>query len=496
MVRELTTNSMEEILAVGNGRMSVRLVMSAALAGAVVAAGCTTGGSSAARMSARATRPRLTQPHPCPGITGFTCSTLAVPLDHFGHVRGTLRLQVAAADNANAPRGVLLLLTGGPGQPGVPFVTRLAARLAPVLHAYRLVMFDQRGTGQYGAINCPALQAAVGSSDVAVPPAAAVSACANIIGPDRRFYSTRDTVADIDMLRAALGVPKMVVDGVSYGTFVAEHYALAYPRQVSRLVLDSILPQADPRRTDAFYLVGLRAVARVLRLACQTAPACGFDPAQDVAWLVRQRGDGVRIFDMLVTYEFVDPTYRNPNPAQLPSGSGDVIGALHAARDGQPAHLDQLIQELSPGGGPPVLFSSGLHGATLCTDMRFPWGSDGLPPSQRGQPLAQATAGLTPAQVFPFDAKTAEDDGIMQICLDWPQTPAAPEASPSAMLPAVPTLLLAGDHDLSTPLEWAQEEAARAPDGELVIVHGAAHSIQTREPGHQGRDALFAFLLR
>jgi pimeloyl-ACP methyl ester carboxylesterase len=487
---------MEEVLAVGTGRMSVRLVMSVALAGAVAAAGCTAGGSATARTSAEVTRPRLTQPHPCPGITGFTCSTLAVPLDHFGRVRGTLRLQVAAADNADAPRGVLLLLTGGPGQPGVPFVTRLTARLAPVLHAYRLVMFDQRGTGQLGAINCPALQAEVGSSDVAAPTAAAVRACANIIGPDRQFYSTRDTVADIDMLRAALGVPKMVIDGVSYGTFVAEHYALAYPRNVSRLVLDSIVPQDDPHRTDAYYLVGLRAVARVLRLACQTAPACGFDPAQDVAWLVRHRDDGVKIFDMLVTYEFLDPTYRDPSPPGATPGSGDVIGALHAAREGQPAHLDQLIQGLTPGGGSPISFSSGLHGATLCTDMRFPWGSDAVPPSQRGQPLARATAGLTAAQVFPFDAKTAEGDGIMQTCLDWPQTPAAPEAAQSAMLPAVPTLLLAGDHDLSTPLEWAREEAARAPDGELVIVHGAAHSIQSREPGHQGRDALFAFLLR
>jgi pimeloyl-ACP methyl ester carboxylesterase len=487
---------MEEVLGVRIGRMSVRLVMSVALTGAVVAVGCTAGGSATARTPARAARPRLTQPHPCPGIKGFTCSTLTVPLDHFGHVRGTLRLQVAAADNAAAPRGVLLLLTGGPGQPGVPFVSRLAARLAPLLHAYRLVMFDQRGTGQLGAIDCPALQAAVGSSDVAVPPAAAVHACAHIIGPDRQFYSTRDTVADIDMLRAALGVPTMVVDGVSYGTFVAERYALAYSRHVSRLVLDSILPQADPQRTDAFYLVGLRAVGRVLRLACQAAPVCGFDPAQDVAWLVRHRGDGVKIFDMLVTYEFIDPTYRNPNPPEVPPGFGDVIGALHAARYGDPAHLDQLIQGLSPGGGPSAGFSSGLHAATLCTDMRFPWGSDAVPPGRRGPPLARATARLTTAQVFPFDARTAGSDGIIQTCLDWPQTPPAPEASPNSMLPAVPTLLLAGDHDLSTPLEWAREEAAHAPDGELVIVHGAAHSIQSREPGHQGREALFAFLLR
>jgi hypothetical protein len=31
--------------------------------------------------------------------------------------------------------------------------------------------------------------------------------------------------------------------------------------------------------------------------------------------------------------------------------------------------------------------------------------------------------------------------------------------------------------------------------GHLVIVHGAAHSIQSREPGDQGRKAVFAFLL-
>jgi pimeloyl-ACP methyl ester carboxylesterase len=275
---------------------------------------------------------------------------------------------------------------------------------------------------------------------------------------------------------------------------VAEHYALTYPAHVSRLVLDSVLPHADPGHTDAFYLVGLRAVGRVLRAACQVAPACGFDPASDVAWLVRHRGDGVQIFDMLVTDEFIDPTYRNPNPVQMPPGFGDVIGALHAARLGQTARLDQLIGALNQGGGSPAEFSSGLHAATFCADLRFPWGSDAVPVSQRMAALAKATARLTTSQVWPFDATTAAGDGIMQTCLDWPATPPAPEASPASKLPAVPTLILAGDHDLSTPLEWAREEAASAPRAQLVIVPGAAHSVQTREPGDQGRQAVYAFL--
>jgi pimeloyl-ACP methyl ester carboxylesterase len=59
----------------------------------------------------------------------------------------------------------------------------------------------------------------------------------------------------------------------------------------------------------------------------------------------------------------------------------------------------------------------------------------------------------------------------------------------------VPVLLVNGDHDLSTPLEWAREEARRAPKGRLVVVRGASHSVQTRERGTAGRAAVQAFLL-
>src|SRR5690242_19704507 len=65
--------------------------------------------------------PPLTGPHRCPGKPGFTCATLVVPVDHGGQAKGSLRLAVGYASNAAAPHGVLLLLSGGPGQPGIPF---------------------------------------------------------------------------------------------------------------------------------------------------------------------------------------------------------------------------------------------------------------------------------------------------------------------------------------------------------------------------------------
>src|SRR5262249_2574004 len=139
-------------------------------------------------------------------------------------------------------RGTALFLTGGPGEVGVPFMPSIERKLADAVKGYRVVMLDQRGTGA-GALDCRALQRAVGASDLAVPPLSALRACAAKIGPKRRFFTTADTIADLEALRAALGVQRWsAVDGVSYGTFVSERYALAHPGSMSKLVLDSVVP--------------------------------------------------------------------------------------------------------------------------------------------------------------------------------------------------------------------------------------------------------------
>ncbi|HZE31278.1 MAG TPA: alpha/beta fold hydrolase [Actinoallomurus sp.] len=436
--------------------------------------------------------PKLTGSHPCPDQPGFTCSTLTVPLDHRGRVPGTLDLQVATADNADAPRGTLLFLTGGPGQPGVPISDRIAhQRLPEVAKEYRFVTLDQRGTGEFGAIDCPQLQAQVGSSDIAAPTPEAIDECSGIIGDRKGLYGTEQTVADYESLRQALGVDRIVVDGVSYGTFTAARYAAVHPTHVRKVVLDSVLPHVDPQADDGLYIVGMHAEARVLRDACRSAPACGFDPADDLAWVVRHRSDadGVRIFDTMVTYEFVDPTYRNADA--LPGGQGDIVGALHAARHGDSTRLDALLDMLKPGGDDVTGYSSGLHIDTFCSDSTFPWGRSDTPLHGRQAKLDAALRRIDPSRFWPYTRATSAGSGFTQECLRWHSRPSA---EPPAGLPNVPVLLVNGDHDLSTPMEWAYEEARHAPNGKVVIVKGASHSIQNRELGHAGRDAVIAFL--
>jgi pimeloyl-ACP methyl ester carboxylesterase len=423
--------------------------------------------------------PRLTGRHPCPDAHGFTCATLAVPLDHAGQASGTLRLAIGYAPGASAPRGVLVFLSGGPGQPGIPFLNRIRRRLGAQMHGYRLVMFDQRGTGA-GALNCPALQKAAGSSDLVVPPPGAVPACAASIGSARRFYTTAETVADLDSLRLAMHASRLTLDGVSYGTFVAERYALAYPRHVARLVLDSVVPQQGP---DALYVAALQRSGPVLRSVC-TQQHCGFDPARDLATVVRTRHDGPALLNALVAESVAFPSYQG------------IPQALHAAARGNPGGLDELLAGVRRGEAASAdALSQGLHESTVCVELAPPW-DPAARPAARTRTMDRAAAALTPAQVYPFDRATARGNGLVQGCLQWPATtpPDLPSGNAAGDLPPVPVLLYSGQRDLSTPPAWARQEAAKAPRGRLVSVPGAGHSVQLHAADPAVRRILGQFL--
>src|SRR5215218_9674418 len=155
---------------------------------------------------------------PCAKTTAFRYATLLVPLDRTARVPGTVKLSLAVERPREGASGFLLALSGGPGQPSVAFADSFRASLAPALAHRRLVLLDQRGTGASGALRCLSLQA-LGGLDVVNTKL--VESCANALGPARQFYSTTDSVADIEALRQAIGATKLQLMGVSYGTYVA-----------------------------------------------------------------------------------------------------------------------------------------------------------------------------------------------------------------------------------------------------------------------------------
>ena len=136
---------------------------------------------------------------------------------------------------------------------------RSRSRLDPALRRYRLAMLDQRGTGKSGVLSCPNLQR-LRALDAFKPQA--LANCANRIGPRRAFYTTADTVLDIDALRQALGADKIALYGhlVRHARRAAVRARLPRARRPAHPRLDR--RPRRPRRLPARHLPQPAARAR------------------------------------------------------------------------------------------------------------------------------------------------------------------------------------------------------------------------------------------
>jgi len=201
--------------------------------------------------------------------------------------------------------------------------------------------------------------------------------------------------------------------------------------------------------------------------------------------VVRRYDNGVGVLDLLVIASILDP--KLTGTAFYP-----VLDLLHQAAQGDPGPLHAAIEDLRHGYPvPPAEYSAGLHLATLCADLRSaPWGDASTPLRERDGAVARALAKISTAEAWPFTPETAVEQGVIQGCRHWP--PSRPNPRPPQARLTMPVLLINGDRDLSTPVEWAREQAARTPYGRLVVIAGMGHSIQGRNA--EGDRAVRDFL--
>ena len=424
---------------------------------------------------------------PCGGY-GYSCARLPVPVDRSGGVPGAISLLVKRREAIGTRRGVMVVLAGGPGQSATAALAGEGARfLAPVLDRRDLIVLDQRGTGRSGLLRCPTLERAGVER-----PAEAAAACARRLGARRAFYTSRDAADDLEALRTSLGVDRLSLFGVSYGTRTAQAYALRYPSRVDRMVLDSVV-EADGYH--AFAPRTFRAVPRVLRAVCGRAcRSFTRDPVADLRRVVarlplrgrvmdfrgrtrRVRIDRHSLFAAVLAGDFVPPLRLELPPAAA------------AARRGDLAPLSRLVRRaasIQGGAARPRSASPALYAATSCEESRLPW-TRTAHFTDRLRQARQAARRLPEGALRPFDRATALRSDLIELCRLWPAASAEPVPGPGP-LPDVPTLLLEGEYDLRTPVEAARLAARQLPRSSLVVVPGAGHSVLSADtPGCAGR---------
>lgn len=435
----------------------------------------------------------------CP--PGARCGKIDVPVDRSGAVPGTFPIAYATLP-ATGPRvGTVFFLAGGPGEAAIVYTTALKTELAPIRDAYDIVVVDQRGTGRSGEVDCNP----VGSDDV-------VKDCAKELGNRRAFLTTKETARDLDDLRAALGLDKIVPLGVSYGTKVAGEYARRFPDRTAAVVLDS---PTGVGPIDLMFLQGIAAAPRVLREACATGPCA--ESVKDAAVALyaavkRVGGRGLRAElgpaelaeETRIKEDFVlnalllgdaDAGLRADLPAALVSLSrGDTAPATHllerlivayaqAPDEDDEDDEDEPTEDLSSG--------TSRYLATACLEAALPWATTSAPGSRRAARRTYIRQ-LGPGAFAPFKPSTVWNDSPLDLCLSWPAT-SAPEAVPEAG-PDVPVLVLSGRADLRTPLELATRVAAAYPRATVLDVPHVGHSVISADRSGCAVRGLQAFL--
>ncbi len=226
------------------------------------------------------------------------CARVTVPLDYDKPDGTTITLAISRAKATGNKIGSVLFNPGGPGAPGLSMAD---AQRGAVSERFDQIGWDPRGVGaSEPAVRClDDKRADARRQDLDIdfsPPGIAqtereeqeyVAACAARMTPEFLAHiGTRETVRDMDVIRAVLGDPKLTYVGYSYGTRLGAAYAETFPDRVRALVLDGAVdPDELPMEDLVGQAKGFQVSFDAFAAECAKAPSCplGPEPAQAVA---------------------------------------------------------------------------------------------------------------------------------------------------------------------------------------------------------------------
>jgi pimeloyl-ACP methyl ester carboxylesterase len=423
------------------------------------------------------------EPPVCDVGPGFSCGIVRVPADRDAPSSGVLEMaytiHAATAPAPGAPRRVLVLAVGGPGIAGLPEAGWMYDSLDDrVRERLDVVVYDPRATGQSEFHDCP------GAADeyyagTGVPSASAARTFARSCiaesgteAQDLSRFGTREVAEDIDALRDVLGVDRISLYGVSYGTVVAQAYAAAHPDRLDALVLDAPVDRTlPPAESWALSAVGFETALRDTFTACRSDSSCRddlHDPGRAWARLLESTADeplAAELFD------------GDGVPYPVTVSRGDLLNIMQGAMYDTTDRMSFLRALAAYDGGDPRGFarlweawsgesedSSFAYFATWCADARH---SPTATADDYDAYLDVAErAGLHDAASLSVAYATAP-------CVFWPAQPARWEQPAEAS--SVPTLILAATSDPITPVSEARGILARHPEARLVETRGGAH---------------------
>lgn len=449
--------------------------------------------------SATVSTPTLPMPVTTPSLARFydqkitwracsrdQCGYLTVPLDYADPTGKTLHLallKVPAQDPA-ARVGSLVVNPGGPGGSGTDYASGGSLQFGTVLSdRFDIVGFDPRGVAHSDPLSCATTQQidAFLAYDPDPDTAAERTGMDNLVrklgagclarsGDLARHMSTKEAARDMDILRAALGEPRLDYLGASYGTYLGATYAGLFPTHVGRFVLDGAIdPSLSNEQLSLEQAHGFETALRAYAADCVAQGSCflgrstdevvqaihNFLQATDKTSL--DTGTNRRLTEGLATLGVWMPLYVKSFWPRLT----DALKKAIVDHDGSGL---LTLADLYSSRGPDKYDGNSIEAlyAVNCLDH-----DDYIPTSQVPSHFAQFDqASPTFGRVFAFGLST---------CSTWPvQSHQVGQAIHATGAP--PIVVVGTTRDPATPLIWAQALAKQLDSGRLITRNGDGHT--------------------
>lgn len=401
------------------------------------------------------------------------CGTLTVFEDRAARSGRTIEIHFVAISAKHPSHRAIAFNPGGPGASAAAaapdFADATSGAFATLHDQYDILLVDNRGTGKSARQQCdfapvthPELYFSQLWSD------ALVRSCRDKLSAqaDLSLYTTSMAADDLDDVRAALGYPKLVLFGGSYGTRFYLDYARRHPTAVESIVLEGVAP-------PHFYIIplpmagGAQTAIENLEKACSAEKICSehfphFN--EHFAAVVQRFNEGpvmvpVRLRathqmrNVALTKEVFAETIRHA--LYFPAGAAYIPVTIERAYSGNYVPLAEMVVQMAQFFA--NVQANGLNLSVTCAeDIPF----------------------ITQADVSKYSDGTFEGDvrvrAQQRACKSWAVNP-APIAFTEPVHSDAPILIISGSDDPASPPQYAREALAYLPSARIMLVPGASH---------------------
>ena len=440
-----------------------------------------------------------------PSHADVTCGFLIVPENRAGDPSHTIRLAVAIyhSTSANPEPEPVLFLQGGPGGEAVKLSAQAYRLLvAPFLSRRDFIAYDQRGTGlSEPSLNCDDLTKAYLQDIYGQIPADARKlvysnafvSCQGLMsakGINLNSYTTVDSAADVKDLLAVLNYKQADLYGASYGTRLAQVIMRDEPGIVHSVVLDSVVPI----ETNFFrqYPDSIQFGLKRLFDSCAADAACNaaYPNLEAVFW------DQVSRLDA----KPVPLTVANPQTGSISENvDGSVLLNIVLGSLKQSSLIETAPQTI-------YRFKAGDYSTVLAAETSLPFAfqdiSAGLFISMMchehvlattPEQLQSATSGPADIREYAWLPFYGSAQDVFRICQQW--RAAGPRLGENDPVQSdIPTLIITGKFDPTTPPQYAQQVAAHLSHSYYFEFPNQGHTPTAADTSGCAMSTVVAFL--